>query len=186
MSLNLRCAGIFFALWVTGCDSSSSGSRDMTFVFDLAVPLDLTPVDLIATDAPAGACTNLGLTSGPVSETHLNTSIPTGNGGTFLDGLYVLTDIVVYDPASAGTSVVRQMLRKTGNVLEEVGRVDTLQVYSTRATVTFMNKQMMRVYSCPTGTDAGLGSATVGYTADATSLKLYDATTNKEYDYAKQ
>lgn len=97
-------------------------------------------------DTPAGQeCTALKATGAPVPPTCMSGTLPTGQGGTIIDGTYVLTRQTYYNRNTCPTMAVSETIAFAGGCLELVSGSPLPATFSGQFTVSganFMATQM--------------------------------------------
>jgi len=122
-------------------------------------------------DAPAaGACNTLA-NDGPLVMAMASTAVaPTPAGGTVTDGTYQLTAATLYSAAALPPSTAHGIFQITGNTMQQVGDVNGTESRYT-STYTTSGSTVSTTDTCPAPK-----SATHGFTATSTTLRIYDDT----------
>jgi hypothetical protein len=114
-----------------------------------------------------------------VAETCIAGPVPTGTGGTIVDGTYVLTEYLrfgchivdagVFEAGTPGNPLHSETVVVSGGCLQGAGHINGGPNWQT-VSFTVSNGEMTAVVQCPGGQQA---PQTLTYTADGSSLALY-------------
>ncbi|MGZ3475801.1 MAG: hypothetical protein ACXWUG_17315 [Polyangiales bacterium] len=174
-------------LLLSACSSSSSESAPQpsdTGVSSDGSTSETSPDDtgsLVEDSAmeDTGECNALANSAPPITSTSSMATFPSGTGGTIADGTYFMTAETVYG-SSAGTMHQETLAIAAGSMqIVKIGvttPIDrTTWSYTTAGTTLTMTR------TCPSAKTQMLG-----FTADATTLTTYDATTKIAKAYKRQ
>jgi hypothetical protein len=129
------------------------------------------------TDSPSGGLCHALQQEGPlVTSTAMAPPAPTPTGGTIQDGKYYLTSYTVYTAASGGPPTkISSTIVITGNVVDGVTFYEgTMQTIKNRTTYTTSGTNYTGTAVCwDPPVDGGVGTATTGYSADATTFTTH-------------
>ena len=125
---------------------------------------------------PGQACNTLTSVGAPVTPTCVSGTIPTGRGGTIVDGTYTLTSQTYYGSTTCSSTPVNATLEIAGGCVQEVSSTPLSVTVSTTHTVA--GATITRTVTCIdlVGVDAGplsLDFATDTFTATATTFTIF-------------
>jgi hypothetical protein len=132
---------------------------------------------------PAGqACTTLTASGPGVMPTCATGAVPAGQGGTIVDGTYVLTAVThYYNTASCSTEAISETVRFTGTCIEVATSVPFTTSLAGTFTVSGNVFQGMRACThveADGATVTVMDNATRTYTATPTTFTLYEQTSD--------
>ncbi len=127
-------------------------------------------------NVPSGqACNTLTSVGAAITPTCVSGAIPTGTGGTIVDGTYTLTSQTYYGTTACSSTPVNATLEIAGGCVQEVTSLPIPVTVSTVHTVA--GATITRTLTClDTGVDAGplsLDSPTATFTATPTAFTIF-------------
>lgn len=135
------------------------------------------------TGGGTGACNTLVDIGSPVAETAGSGTFPTGHGGPFNEGTYVLTKYEIFPPGTVDAYQRKETLRVTGSKIEIVRQRDNDPEARISGTVTQSGNMLSFTQSCPPDQPVS-----VPYTSTAAEVHLIIASPglNEVHTYTKQ
>lgn len=120
----------------------------------------------------SGACNNLVNDAPTVTATEIATAAPTPAGGTIADGMYALTALTAYTGVGGQTGNLALMASEvqtiSGTTMQQDGTINGQESRYT-TTISTSGTTLSTSDTCPSPS-----TATHGYTATATELRIYD------------
>jgi hypothetical protein len=132
--------------------------------------------------AGGGGCNTLANTGAVVSETANAGALPTMNGGTVLDGTYVLVSNVQYAGSGAGSKTHKRTLQISGTTIQMVNSDDNGPDVRVTLSIAPSGSELNESGTCPTGLTITPGK----YTASSTSLAINKHGSNQVETYTRQ
>ena len=177
---------------LVACSSSTTDAGSTTPVTEAGSEDVVTATDAPAADAPndgaaaadaaeassdgSAACNALVQAATQANMANIMSAAPTATGGTILPGTYFLTEVDVYDPASAASppspSGFVTTLVIAGNVMNSIQDLPdgSSQTFSETFTANLTDKTLARVLTCPKpGPDLA-----AKYSVTGTGLTIYE------------
>ena len=165
---------------LVACSSSTTDAGSTTPVTeagseDVVTATDAPAADEASSDGSA-ACNALVQAATQANMANIMSAAPTATGGTILPGTYFLTEVDVYDPASAASppspSGFVTTLVIAGNVMNSIQDLPdgSSQTFSETFTANLTDKTLARVLTCPKpGPDLA-----AKYSVTGTGLIIYE------------
>jgi hypothetical protein len=133
-----------------------------------------------------GSCTDLENTAPAIAVTTSNAAVPTGTGGTAVEGTYHLTAIVRTSTSPMPQLTFRQTLRISGNTIESADEDSDKPAFTKVSTFTTNGSSIVFSRVCSTEKDSPTELQYNSYTADATHVGLYSTSLGFTATFTKQ